>query len=404
MVNQLLGRRESAVVPAKPAKVGIAVAVAVAVLVMVGAGAAGFLVTKKTRPAASPSYVVVEPPEPPRPPPAPEKPKPGVPMGPANFYWLDQYVSPVGIDANGDGVEDVAAAFILVEHGVLNAYVGVVDGKTWEIVWKDGPYGDREKARRSTGLAVQGGRLMAVNVLGDAHIFDLKTGEKLSTFQFDAEDAARWICATPGGVYFGNTWSTGQRVDLKTLKRTKVSAPKECRGEQRRTMDTGDLSKKQALNETQAAPKIERFDGKSWFHDGKRGVMLGAARGSELIELIGFDPTKRTEVWRKALAELVPAAVEGKPQAIDLVGGVFFLAYGHDGDHHVVAIDAATGEKKWDSVSPGSRFVNVTVAAQRLYLVTHEWDAMPVNVFDLQSGTLVARLGGSGSRFRPDGD
>ncbi len=398
MVNQLLGRERRdapAVVQAGAIKVGVFIAM----VVMVAAGAAGFLLTKKQRPSAPPAIVEVEPP------PAvvrPEgKPKLPVPMGPENFYWLDQYVSPVGVDANGDGVEDVAGAFILVEHGTLNAYVGVVDGKTWEIVWKDGPYGDRKKAMRGTGVAVKGGRLMAVNVLGDAHIFDLKTGEKLSTFQFDDQDAARWICATAGGdtVYLGNSWSTGQLIDLKTLTRTKAPAPKECRGEQRRAMDTGDVSKKQAMNETQAAPKIERFDGKSWFHDRKWGVMIGAPRGSELIELVGFDPVKRSELWRKALAELVPEAVEGKPQAIDLVNGVFFLAYGDDGGHHVVAIDAATGEKKWDAVSPGARFTNVTVSAQRLYLVTLEWDAMPVNVLDLQSGTLIARLGGTASRY-----
>lgn len=329
------------------------------------------------------------------------KPKLQVPMGPENFYWLDQYISPVGVDANGDGIEDVAGGFILFENNSLNAYVGVVDGKTFEILWKHGPYGDRAKATRSTGVAVKEGRLLAVNVLGDARVFDLTTGEELLTFPFDEENPARYICAPEGGpdVYLGNGWSTGQLLNLKTLKLQKARAPKECAADTRRPADTGDVADRQARNETRSAPKLERFDATCWFHDGVHGVMMGTARGSDLVELVGFDPVKRVETWRQPVAAIAPAAVGRKPQALDLANGLFFFTWGEDGEHHVAAVDVKTGSKRWDAVSPGARPANVTVSKERLYLVTLEWDAMPVNVFDLKSGVLIARLGGTGSRY-----
>lgn len=386
-----------------PAPVAVSVGLG-GVIALMGLGVAVSMVSRPRRPPPLPTPVLEPTPEPPPAPVARKprgKPKRDVPMGPENLYWLDQYISPVGVDATGDGVEDIAGAFVLFEHQSLNAYVGVIDGKTFEIVWKAGPYGDRKKATRSTGVAVKEGRLLAVNVLGDAQVHDLKTGEKLAGFTFDERDPARWICAPAEGssVYLGTTWGGGTLTDLKTLKTTKARAPAGCGSDERRPLDTGDVWRRQAKNETRAAPKLERFDATCWFHDGTRGVMMGSARGSDAVELVGFDPVKHVETWRQPVAALTPGAVGQKPTPLELAQGKFFYTWGEDGDRHVAAIDAATGAKVWDAVSPGAGVANVTVSASRLYLVTLEWDAMPVNVFDLQSGALIARLGGLSSRY-----
>jgi hypothetical protein len=57
-----------------------------------------------------------------------------------------------------------------------------------------------------------------------------------------------------------------------------------------------------------------------------------------------------------------------------------------------------TRRRNWDALSPGGTVENWSVSPTRLYLVTLEWDAMPVNVFDLRTGTLLARLGAA-SRY-----
>ncbi len=407
MVNQLVGVRpltthSPETISTGNAKIVLGLA-AVAALVLAG-GVLSFALFSAPPPrppgvVTVPAYV-----PPPRPVQAPKpegKPKRDLPMGPENLYWLDQYISPVGVDATGDGVEDIAGAFILVENGAMHAYVGVIDGKTFELVWKAGPYGDRKKATRSTGVAVKAGRMLAVNVLGDGIVHDLKTGEQLLKFTFDEEDPARWICAPEEGtsVFFGTSWGGGVLTDLQTLKQTKARAPAVCKGDQRRPLDTGDVWQKQAKNETGRAPKLERFDASCWFHDGKHGVMMGSARGTDAIELIGFDPVKRVETWRQPLAKLSPGAIGKKASAIDLGEGKFFYTWGEDGDRHVVAIDAATGEKAWESASPGYSITNFTISKTRFYAVTLEWDAVPVNVYDLQTGALLARLAGTHSRF-----
>ena len=96
--------------------------------------------------------------------------------GPAGFAWQDQYVSPLGVDANGDGVEDLAGPFALEEGGELRSYAGVLDGKTFKLLWKAGPYGLRDKLRRTVGAAVANGKLVVLEGGVKIHVHDLATG------------------------------------------------------------------------------------------------------------------------------------------------------------------------------------------------------------------------------------
>ena len=419
VVNQLAPSVRTVVVIQPPGQAPLGARRAIApVVVLVSAVAVAVTGAVLSLLLRSPSHRVVVtqsvavPPPTPRPPPVSARDvpsRPNVPMGPDNLYWLDQYISPVPVDANGDGVEDIAGGFILNENGRLNAYAGVIDGATWRVLWKAGPWGDRKKATRSTGVAVKEGRLLAVNVLGDAIVYDLKTGEQLLAFTFDEEYPARWICApsTGNSVYLGASWSRGTLVNMKTLTREPASAPKECSSDERRPGDTGDVSKRRAKNETKAAPKFERYDASSWLHDGVRGVMLGAPRGSDALELVGFDPLRHVETWRQPVAALAPRSVGQKVTPLELAEGRYFFAYNAHAQEartgelelHIVAVDPSTGERLWDAVSPGNSVYNLSVSPTRLYVVTLEWDPMPVNVFDLKSGSLIARLGGASSRY-----
>jgi outer membrane protein assembly factor BamB len=311
---------------------------------------------------------------------------------------MDQYVSPVPVDANGDGVEDIAGAFILDERNSLNAYVGVIDGRTWSVLWKDGPFGNREKATRSTGVGVREGRMLAVNALGDGTVYDLATGAKKLSFSFDAKYPAMSVCAPAEGPYVYLHFNPSLRVDLKALLVKPMPTPRECERERRHRDDTGDVWRRMAINHPGDAPKLERFDGQSWLHDGSHGVVLGTPRGSDAAELVGFDPVTHLETWRKPLAALAPGAVGHKAQGLELAEGRFFFTYSAD-EEHVVSVDAATGERQWEAVSPGASVMNLTVSPTRLYLVTLEWQALPVNVLDIRTGGLIARLGGAASRY-----
>jgi hypothetical protein len=112
-----------------------------------------------------------------------------VPRGPDHFMWVDQYECPIGVDVNGDGVEDLVGPFVLESNGKLEVYAGVLDGTDFHLQWKAGPFGIREKATRRTGVAVAKNRMVVVEVTGLAHVFDLQSGHELAVLPYTQSDS-----------------------------------------------------------------------------------------------------------------------------------------------------------------------------------------------------------------------
>jgi outer membrane protein assembly factor BamB len=313
----------------------------------------------------------------------------GLPRGPAGFQWVDQYASVVGVDANGDGVEDLAGPFVFDSQGKLEVWVGVLDGKDFHLLWKAGPFGIRDKATRKTGVAVGKGRMVAVEVKGLAHLYDLRSGEELAVFPYSESDA-RGLCAVPadeGAVYIGDPGGSGLRIDLATAKTSPVKSPKGCGyRDPPRARDSGDPT--QQMAGVLAVPAPEGFD---WTRvplgDGVDGVGVASPKGDEGLVLVGVDAQSHAIRWQQSAAAVFGKAVD-HVELVRVGGGVAYLQLPWE----LVALDARTGHLRWSN--PGATVGGrVTLTPTRLYAAGLGWDGMPVNVYDVGTGHLLARLG-----------
>lgn len=315
--------------------------------------------------------------------------------GPAGFAWQDQYVSPLGVDANGDGVEDLAGPFALEEGGELRSYAGVLDGKTFKLLWKAGPYGLRDKLRRTVGAAVANGKLVVLEGGVKIHVHDLATGKELATADTKA-DSSRYICAPGGGapIFVGASWGAGQIVDTKTLKIQGAGAPNACRraagiGSVRLLDDTGDV--RHLRGATNVRPTLPAMEIKESLSEGTSGVATASPRAEKGLSLVGFDPKTKAMRWTRSLAEL---GVDGDAlDLVDVADGRAYLQAPTKVGPTLIAVDAATGATRWSTPSSQSSVFNVTVSAKRIYVVRGDWPNLPVEVFDVATGKKLARLG-----------
>jgi outer membrane protein assembly factor BamB len=313
----------------------------------------------------------------------------GTPLGPKGFNWIDQFTAPVGVDANGDGVEDMAGAFALEEDGRLVVWAGVLDGKTFDVMWKVGPFGGREKASRKTGVAVAGDRVLVVELTGKARLYALADGKEIASFPFKSQDV-RGLCGPPAGetsFYLRKDWADGQLVDGKAGTAKSAPAPEWCVYAQgrRRQSDTGDttsMSRASPIYGKGLPAGIE-----SAFE--ADGDAVGIAKST----VSGFDPTAKSTRW-----SVTDLAVAGDQLAILDIGdgrAIVTVRKGLSASLTVIALDVKTGKKMWSADAPGAAPFTHTLTKKRLYLVCGEWPALPIDVLDVETGKLLARVGGT---------
>lgn len=370
---------------------GLVIALVAAVVVVVGM-IVYFRLRSPGAPPTPPVAVVANSGAPPFPPvPAIVSPYALLPRGPEGFGWVDQYECPVGVDANGDGVEDLAGPFVLDSNGKLEVWVGVLDGKDFHLVWKAGPFGIREKATRKTGVAVGKGRMVAVEVTGLAHLYDLHDGKELGVFPYTESDA-RGLCAVPGdegAVYIGGMTGRGSLIDLATGKAKPATPPKGCTyNGPRRLRDTGDVGAR--LSHDLGVPPPDGFDwSRDVTGDDVDGVGIATPKGDVGLVLVGVDAKTRTPLWQKSAATIFGRATE-RVDLVELGGGVAYLQLPWE----VVALDARGGTVKWSL--PSTTFGGtLTLTATRLYTVPIDWPTLPLDVYDVATGKRLARLGHS---------
>ncbi len=315
---------------------------------------------------------------------------PDVPRGPDHFMWADQYASPVGVDANGDGVEDLAGPFVFDNAGKLEMYVGVLDGRDFHLLWKAGPFGIRDKATRKTGVAVAKNRMVAVEVMGLAHLFDLQDGRELSVFPYKESDS-RGLCAPPdndGVIFLGNGWSAGLLIDVATGKTRSVAQPKGCAySGPRRPNDSGDTGSRRMRGN--GAPPPDGFDWKRQpAGDEHDAFGIATPKGDLGTVIVGVDSKTKAVRWQESATTLFGR--EGlSVEPLEVGNGVLYAEV----SARVVALNAATGDVKWRATWQGDAPFNETLTSSRLYVVSGEWPGLPVDVYDIASGKLLARLG-----------
>ncbi len=123
--------------------------------------------------------------------------------------------------------------------------------------------------------------------------------------------------------------------------------------------------------------------------DARDGVGIATPKGDVGTVVVGLDAKTKATRWQNGGAALFGRDVD-RADILEGGDGHAFLGIA-DG---LAAIDAARGTLAW-SVTPTSNAgaFNVTLTTSRLCVVTGEWPALPVDVYDVSSGKLLARLG-----------
>jgi outer membrane protein assembly factor BamB len=126
-------------------------------------------------------------------------------------------------------------------------------------------------------------------------------------------------------------------------------------------------------------------------------------KGDVGLVVAGFDPKSKAIRWKAKATDLVSGFEEKSGpneghllSILDIGDGraIVTVRKGWLGTPIVMALDAKTGKKLWSVEAPGAAPFTHTLTKKRLYLVCGEWPALPVNVLDVETGKLLARIGG----------
>lgn len=130
-------------------------------------------------------------------------------------------------------------------------------------------------------------------------------------------------------------------------------------------------------------------------HDGPLTVAFGTKTpGTATPMAAGLDGG--AVKWKRVLPTVDPTTVkEDAPPAAALAHGLAFAVYELAGSREgsrLIALDAATGDTRWDVAVPrseaGSGFAQVVAGARRVYLA--HW--VSLDAFDAQTGKLVGTI------------
>jgi hypothetical protein len=313
--------------------------------------------------------------------------KPGSsPSDAGMFQWgwgWQPSVVPMKLD--DDDTEDFIGAYRILSAN-LQLYVGGFDGRSLKGTWSAGPYGTLSEGAVSTWLAVVGRRVLVTDFRARGHVLDARTGHELSVVTFS--DKARRACAAPNGHGALVEVSDGKNVvvDLETFAVTPAPHAEKCPGSF--SDEVCAFAGAPCVEATANAPETRGH----W--------TLGAGAGA--VTLGVKNPGTATPIafaagghgWKTVIPE-DPARVETSPRdgGADLAGGLFVTTYGlvGHGGARLVALDAATGERKWDVAIPGSDTAPAGVRATASRVYVPHWTKL--HVFDLKTGRLIGTLG-----------
>ncbi len=240
----------------------------------------------------------------------------------------------IGVDVNGDGVEDVVGMY--AGKGPGGIYFGAFNGKDGKILWRIGPLS--QLYRPMGGGQPQFGRqndLILINQQGKGVVLGLKDGKKVGDV---ALPSGRLVCAGPtvGSPLIVATSLAEEnlRVDLATRHVEPLAGRQPCSRTMARSrfLDTAGLT----------APNTLQFAAQ----DGS-DIAAISVDASKSVVVHGYVPGKNDPTWSVPLDK--QSLTAGDARALDIAKGRIFLGYfqATPGKNSVVALDAKTGREVW---------------------------------------------------------
>jgi hypothetical protein len=289
-------------------------------------------------------------------------------------------VFPARID--DDEIEDFVGLYRVFGGGLG---VGGFDGRTLGRRWAFALPGSPDEGSSSTHVGVAGGRVLMTDIRAQAHVLDLRTGEEIAVVKLS--DRAEQVCARPDGAEFWIRVADGHNVTVSasTAQAAPTAKPAPCP-----TSFPDQLcayARAPCVPATADAPGAK---GRWTLGTGKDAVTLGNRSPGTAVPL-AFAAGGRG--WLRPLLD-DPALMGSGDDAADLAGGLFVVAYSVlSQGYHLSALDAATGDRRWDVAIPCCREPSgprgITATETRVYVPHFTW----MDVFELSTGKHVGTVG-----------
>jgi hypothetical protein len=297
---------------------------------------------------------------------------------PAPPLW-DVTRAPILRDLNGDGVEDIVGRFRRSDAPGSPMFVGAFDGKTLQPLWSSGPLGDWADALAGVQLAHTGNALVVTDARGGVELRDLASG--VVAKQHALPGVARQACAATDGTvkFWIDTETGGVFIEPDVPQPTPAPRPSWC------PPPSLDGPRAHAMS-LAAVPSVQGFTPSQVLNEGTDAVALGLLGGTP--RLVGFDPDRKLVRWQRALAS---AAV---PLGADLVERVLFVPQQLAAGRTLLALDAATGQLRWQASIPGqgmggAAWERVIASGDRVYVPA----LTGLTLLDAHTGARLGVLG-----------
>lgn len=320
----------------------------------------------------------------------------------ASPWWASGGYSIAEMDVNGDKVLDFVG-LCTDSGGEGPLHVGAFDGKSFEMLWRSAPLGDKGNAYM-VHVGAAGGRVAVVDALAVAHVLNGADGREVGSVQLS--DRVAELCSPredPRHIWIATKDKVEASLDPVTLTMTKGARPASCAiaASPGRAVVCSGLPPEMAARQQEclspsAAPFVPGLVALETVVEGENGVATGTkTQGSSVPMIIGYTPggNGRTSTvrWQRGVAPGSPlAAKETGFSRVTLAGGRAVTTYEDlKGTHHLQGIDAASGRTLWDQ-DTGS-FLQWRSTPTRVYVM--RWTRLEVR--DAATGKL---LGGIGQR------
>jgi len=329
---------------------------------------------------------------------------------PARPRWTSESDFPIGVDSDGDGVEDVLGATTRLEGPNKTAFVSLFDGKTFAERYHVGPF----TSLKGIIVAAAGARFVVRDPKGDVHLYELTDGKLVADFTFP--NGAGGLCGPPGHesvvAVDVSTQSTAPifkkggtfLIDTVTGVGKLGPAPAWCyppEGWRRRVSESYNGYQHHqglVLGEDKLELPPRTAIAFAW-GDGNDVIAAGRVMGSEEWQLLGFDghgklryqtPVPGLTAYSKcdlafglAVCEVtttVTIATGGDPHALSTY-------------EELVALDTASGALRWRVRPPNNNWISwLSLTPTRVWAPKHGDDNYLL-AYDAHTGTLLGTVG-----------
>jgi hypothetical protein len=289
------------------------------------------------------------------------------------------------IDVNGDAVPDVVGLCADDTRSEAPLRVCAADGASFAFLWRSEPLVDFGPAYLLQ-LGAAGDKVVVVDALAVLHAYDVHTGKEYPV-KHRLDQRAAHTCRPaehPGKLWImAQNRTTGWLFDPASTSATPAPPPKSCQ-----LYDCWAWSGTRGCDVPLKVPGWSQI---AAVQDGDDG--LAYLTGVDGQRLAGFKPGSASPRWMHTIPPIEPLRARSgvvDQDRVRLAGGRVVAGYDDIWDKsHLVAIDAKSGDQKWDVITTSQRSFILTPT--RIY----ERDPPRLNVRDAATGKLLGGLGAS---------